>query len=394
MIRIAFVSRINLNSGRTNVYNFTKTCEAVGLVAGFETIFVTTDQKRDTAAFFKRLAVHNEFPIEFLSATDTGSPNGGQLWHEIKSFVAANFYLAGYLFKNRNSIDVVYFRDESLFPAAFFARGFLNKKVFFEIHSVYERKFRQFKNVFSAWVSSGIIAISTGVKKHYEKINKNVIVSLCSAAEDSWFDHVKNKKEFRMELQLPLDSYLVGYAGVVGINPNNDFYEVDDVVRSLTKLPENVHFVIVGEMNKNADWLRDIAEENRVESRIIIAPWQERAMIPKFLESFDAIIIPKRKKDLVGDSPAKMFPALASSRPIIAGRAESIEEVLTHGTDSVIVKTNTPEGWAEAIQIVMADKNLVQRIVVGAQETKKNYTWEKRGENIARFIDQTIKENK
>src|SRR3989344_5038950 len=67
-------------------------------------------------------------------------------------------------------------------------------------------------------------------------------------------------------------------------------------------------------------------------------------MIPKYCQYFGIILIPKRKKDLVGDSPAKMFPALASRRPIIGGRAECIEEVLTDGVDAVIVEQNNPEG--------------------------------------------------
>lgn len=384
-MKIAFISRVNLESTRTNVYNFSKTCEAINTTEGFQTVFVTTDQKRDTAAFFDRMGIHTPFEIVTLGATDTTRSNGGK-WNEIAAFLSANFHLAQYLFMHRKEIDAVYFRDESLFLAAHFARGFLNKKVFFEIHSVYERKLRQFKNIFSVWVSNGVVAISSGLKKHYSKTNKNIIVSLCSAAEESWFDHSKSKEDFRKELNLPLDKYLIGYIGVVGINPNNDYYEIDDVVRSLKSLPENVFFVIGGELNGNGEWLRTVAKEAGVSDRVLILPWMERKMVSKYLQAFDAHVIPKRKKDLVGDSPAKMFPSLASKRPIIAGRAESIQEVLTDGVDSVIVTTNTPDGWSGAIKSVMEDAEYTKKIVAGADITKQKYTWEKRGLAISSFI--------
>src|SRR3990167_4734332 len=107
--------------------------------------------------------------------------------------------------------------------------------------------------------SNGIIAISSGLKRYYEKLNNNILISLCSAAENSWFDHSRDKNAFRQELGLPLGAYLVGYTGVVGANPNNDYYEIDDIVKSLEFLPENIILVIVGEFNDNADWLRKIA---------------------------------------------------------------------------------------------------------------------------------------
>lgn len=358
----------------------------VNACPGFSTVLVTTDQPRSVEEFFKKMAIHKPYEVVTLAATDTLSPRGGQVLHEVVSLISANFHLAEYLFKNRKQIDAVYFRDESLFLVAYFARGFLNKKVFFEIHSVYERASRQFKNIFSVWLSNGVVAISTGLKKHYEKINKNILMSLCSAAEDTWFDHSKTKSDFRNELQLRQDTFLLGYAGVIGINPNNDYYEVDEIIRSLKQLPETVQLVVVGEINGNGNWLRKIAEEVGVAGRVHFFPWQERMMIPKFLQASDVIVIPRRKKDLVGDSPAKMFPALASNRPIIAGRAESIEEVLTDGQDSLIVKTNDEQGWADAIKKIYEDSDLSEHIVKGAQVTKTKYTWEKRGLAISAFI--------
>ncbi|HLP44005.1 MAG TPA: glycosyltransferase [Candidatus Nanoarchaeia archaeon] len=388
-MKIAFISRVNLESTRTNVYNFSKTCEAINATKGFQTVFVTTDQKKDTTAFFDRMGIHAPFEVVTLAATDTTNSRGGSMWHEIIAFSSANLHLAEYLFKKRKEIDAVYFRDESLFLVAHFARGFLNKKVFFEIHSVYEKKLRQFKNTFSVWVSNGVVAISSGLKRHYQRINKNIIVSLCSAAEESWFDHSKSKEEFRKELHLPLDTYIIGYIGVVGINPNNDYYEIDDVIRSLKSLSKDTLFVIGGELNQNGEWLRTVAKEAGVSDRVLILPWMERKMVSKYLQAFDVHVIPKRKKDLVGDSPAKMFPSLASKRPIVAGRAESIQEVLTDGYDAHIVKTNEPHGWAQALSEVRENSALTETIVRGAEITKTKYTWEKRGENIGDFIKNT-----
>ncbi|MDO8620912.1 MAG: glycosyltransferase [Candidatus Levybacteria bacterium] len=390
MIRLLFISRINLLAGRTNVYNLAKTCEAVNAQEGFHATLVTTDQESDSQVFFHKMAIHNPFGIVSLKVTNTVSKYSSQSWYEIIVFLAANLSLIWFLLKSMKAFDAVYFRDESLSPAALFAKAILRKKVFFEIHSVLESKSRQILNMAAIRSVDGVIAISAGLKRYYEKSNKNIFISLCSAAEDSWFDYSHHKEDFRKELRLPIKAYLIGYTGVVGANPNDDYYELDDIVKSLKTLPEEVICVVVGELNANADWLRHVARGCGVEDRLMILQWQERSIIPKYLQAFDIILIPKRKKDLVGDSPAKMFPALASRRPIIGGRAECIEEVLTDGVDAVIVGQNNPEGWAQAILKVYHDPNLAQSLSHQASITKGKYTWERRGIAIAKFIKQTI----
>lgn len=386
MIKILFISRVNLQAGRTNVYNFAKTCEVVNAQEGFKATLVTTDQERDRETFFQKTGIHQPFDIICLGVTDTSGTDST----ETLAFLRANLSLIAFMTKQNGEFDAVYFRDESLAPAAWFAKRILGKSLFFEIHSVLQSGLRQKLNMLGIKQSNGIIAISSGLKRYYEKLNNNILISLCSAAENSWFDHSRDKNAFRQELGLPLGAYLVGYTGVVGANPNNDYYEIDDIVKSLEFLPENIILVIVGEFNDNADWLRKIAGDMKVQDRVIIVSWQERSKIPKYLQAFDIILIPKRKKDLIGDSPAKMFPALASRRPIIGGRAECIDEVLTDGVDALIVEQNNPEGWAKAILKIYEDNDLAKKLSDQAWFTKDKYTWEKRGIAIAEFIKRTL----
>lgn len=386
MTKIIHISRANLLSGRTNVYNLAKTCEALNAQPDTKVRLVTTNTQGDVKNFFSRMAVRRPFLVTCLGATDTTSAYSGKRWYELLAFLSANLSLIFFLSSQIGRFDVLYFRDSTLVFAALWTRIILRKRVFFEIHSVLEKRSKQWLNRLAVQHADGVVAISLGLKNYYQKINDNILVSLCSAAEDSWFDYSKIKEGLRQKLKLPPNAFLVGYTGVVGANPNNDYYEIDDVVRSLASLPEEIICVIVGEISGNASWLREIAKSLGVEKRVIILPWQERSQIPEYLQAFDVILIPKRKKDLIGDSPAKMFPALAARQPIIAGRAECIEEVLTNDLDALIVRENTPDGWSEAIGKVYDDHGLGERLAAQALITKDKYTWEKRGVNIANFI--------
>lgn len=391
MKKIYYISRINLLSGRTNVYNLAKTCEALNAQKDFTVKLVTTNQSGEVEAFFKKMGIHRPFEVICLGKTRTVSKFSGRAWYEFLMILFANFSLFYFTWQRSREFDIIYFRDESLFLTAFWVKAFLQKRVFFEIHSVLGRFHRQRMNIFSIRLANGVIAISAGLKRYYQSINKNILVSLCSAAEESWFDYSKNKGFFREQLNLPVETFIVGYTGVTGANPNNDYYELDDIVKSLISLPPKIVFVVVGELNGNAGWLRDLAQESGVAERVIIRPWRERNEISKYLQAFDVNLIPKRKKDLVGDSPAKMFPALAARRPIIAGRAECIEEVLTDNVDALIVETNDPAGWTGAILKIYNDHDLAEKLSNQASVTNGYYTWERRGMTIAEFINKTIK---
>jgi len=391
MIRIFYLSRINLLSGRTNVYNLAKTCETLDAQDNFSVKLITTDQPNNQEIFWQRMGISRPFKLICLGSTNTDSKlNNGRKWYEFWLMFRANLSLIIFIFGQRREFEAVYYRDETLLPAIFFAKKILNKKAFFEIHSVLERPWRQRLNDWGIRIVDGVIAISSGLKQYYLKLNQQILVSLCSAAEESWFDHSLTKKELRIHLKLPPEPYLLCYTGVVGANPNNDYYEIDDVIRGLVNLPLNICFVVVGEINNNATWLRRLANELAVADRLIIVPWQERGEIPKYLQAADALVIPKRKKDRIGDSPAKIFPALASGRPIIAGRAECITEILTDKTDSLIVETNNPLGWEKAIKQVYENEDFACQIAKRALETKKQYTWEKRGQAIGSFINQVF----
>lgn len=386
MINLVHISRANLLSGRTNVYNLAKTCDSLNAVRDVRVRLVTTNRRSDTRVFFQRMAIQRPFEVVCLGATDTSSPYAGRQWYELLAFFSANVSLVFFLSLQVRKFDTLYFRDSTLAFAAWWAKVVLRKRVFFEIHSVLQRRSKQWLNEMAIRLSNGVVAISSGLKNYYQGMNSNIIVSLCSAAEDSWFDYSQNKERLRRQLKLPQDAFLLGYTGVVGANPNNDYYEIDDVIKSLVDLPERISLVIVGEINHNAEWLRQIAREFDVSGRVVVVPWQERSLIPNYLQAFDAILIPKRKKDFVGDSPAKMFPALAARRPIIAGRAECIEEVLTHNLDALIVRENNPSGWKEAILAIYHDSKLGEHLASNALITKDKYTWSKRGANIADFV--------
>src|SRR3989344_4622287 len=167
ILRVYYVSRINLLSGRTNVYNTAKTCEALCAQNSLDVRLVTTDQNRDIQGFFKKMGIAKPFNITCLGVTNSLSKNMGAKGYELLIFIYSNIRMAIFLITQIKNYDVIYYRDDLLFPAVFFARVLLGKKVFFETHSVLSGKNRQILNISAAKFSEGIIVISSGLKRYY-----------------------------------------------------------------------------------------------------------------------------------------------------------------------------------------------------------------------------------
>ncbi|MHA1694076.1 MAG: glycosyltransferase, partial [Candidatus Helarchaeota archaeon] len=221
---------------------------------------------------------------------------------------------------------------------------------------------------------------------YYINQNSNIIVSYCGASEIEKFRINKTKKEIRKILNLSQDKYIIGYIGNLGLTGNYDHYRLDIIIKSLVYLSENVVFVAVGDREGDSKWLMQIAKEANVSDRVFCLPWQKRDNVPLYYLSFDLLYLPRREKDMEGDSPLKMFEYLAVGVPIIAAGSLSIKEVLKNEYNSIIVDSNDPKDWAHSIVKIKSNNELKAKLIFNSAKSACEYTWDKRAEKIFNFI--------
>lgn len=142
---------------------------------------------------------------------------------------------------------------------------------------------------------------------------------------------------------VPRDSFVVGYAGSLGIA--NAMDHVIEAARILRNNP-TVHFVILGEGYQKVDLM------NRAKDlpNVIFLPKVRKGVVSKVISVFDACIISWNNSDLYqfGVSANKLFDYMLLSKPIImAGRvAENPVEISSSG---ICVEPENPEAIVEAV---------------------------------------------
>jgi glycosyltransferase involved in cell wall biosynthesis len=122
-----------------------------------------------------------------------------------------------------------------------------------------------------------------------------------------------------------------------------------------------------------------------------VRPWVPPAEVRTYLYAADCLIVPPANNPLHPSRrtvlPMKVFTYLAAGRPILAPRSPDIEEVLTHGHTALLVDAGDADAAAAALDRLLQDSALRERLAQGARRAAGAYTWRARAEKIVSFLE-------
>jgi len=307
-----------------------------------------------------------------------------------KSYILAWKYLK---FIKKNKIENIYCREARLlFFIILYNKAFFHLKLNFiyEIHSLLERNNLDFfidkflsKNV-KKFIFVTKILQGKYINKYKININRTIVAP--DAVDLDIFDINLTKDEARKKLNLPLDKKILGYTGkfmTMGMDKG-----IIDILKTISIIKDiNIIFIAVGGSEKEIKYYKNLSQEFRVEKyvKFYVSTSQENLAI--YQKSFDILLMPfpENKHYAYYMSPLKMFEYMASRRPIIASVLPSIGEILNE-YNSLLIEPDNPEKLAKAIDFLLSNREIAQRISKQAFKDVKSYTWEKRVEKILLLI--------
>ena len=153
---------------------------------------------------------------------------------------------------------------------------------------------------------------------------------------------------------------------------------VDDVIRAMVLLPENVHFIVYG-IGPDEEALRALAKEQGVEGRVHFMGQIGHAQMPRALKSCDIFIRPSRSEGM-GNS---FIEAMAAKLPVIATQEGGIADFLFDAkrnpdaeTTGWAVDKDAPEEIAAAVEDIIEHPEQAARVVATAKRLAfEQYDW-------------------
>ena len=162
------------------------------------------------------------------------------------------------------------------------------------------------------------------------------------------------------------DKYLITVSRLVLKNA------IDDVIKSLRDLPENVKFLVLGD-GPDLEKLQNLAKETGVEKRVMFSGQINNKEIPIYLEISDIFIRPSLTEGL-GNS---FLEAMAAGIPVIATSVGGIPDFLRDGETGIFCKVRDPQSIAEKVKLLFENNELKEKIIKNAKEmVTKNYDWD------------------
>lgn len=154
---------------------------------------------------------------------------------------------------------------------------------------------------------------------------------------------------------------------------------VDDVIRSLPSMPENVTFLIYG-IGPDEDRLRALAQELGVSGRVRFMGQIAHAQMPLMLAACDMFTRPSRSEGM-GNS---FVEAMAAGLPVIATQEGGIADFLFDSirnpdkeTTGWAVDADCPAQIAEAVRAIIASPEKVARVRETARKmVRERYDWD------------------
>jgi glycosyltransferase involved in cell wall biosynthesis len=187
------------------------------------------------------------------------------------------------------------------------------------------------------------------------------------------------KAEARAGLGLPADRPIALYAGRLNAEKGLD------QILALAALRPDILFVLVGSEGQGP-----IEAEAAGRSNVRIVPWQAPAELPLWLRAADVLLIPPSRAPLDQFRncvlPLKLFSYLAAGRPILAPAAPDTAELLHDGDNALLVPPGEPEAAARALDRILGDSALADRLGAGALASARDLTWDRRAEKIQAFL--------
>jgi len=181
--------------------------------------------------------------------------------------------------------------------------------------------------------------------------------------------------------QEPLDERRVLYLG--SLHP---WKGVAVLIQAISLVPDS-RLQIVGGTRERIDTLRRLADNLGVTARVdLVGPVAPHRRF-EYIKAAAVCALPLTRASIASryTSPLKLFEYMAARRAIVASDLPSTREVLDAGVHGVMVPPEDPEALAIAIEQLLHDRALRDRLGAAARRRVEDYDWRQRAARIVEF---------
>lgn len=170
---------------------------------------------------------------------------------------------------------------------------------------------------------------------------------------------IETKKD---EIGIPPSAFMLLSVGELNRNKNHEV-----VVRSMEKLPSDIHYVVAGKGDLT-QYLMDVATECGVADRVHLLGY--RSDIAALLKAADLFVFPSYREGL----PASVMEAMAAGKAVVCSRIRGNTDLVDEGKGGFLVEPSDVEAYIKSIDLLCHDTD--KRENMGKYNLEKSYQFD------------------
>lgn len=230
----------------------------------------------------------------------------------------------------------------------------------------------------------GIVSITRGLAEDLTAVfgvSPQSILVVPDAFEAAAFASLPERRAAREALSIPIDRFVVVYAGHLFA------WKGIDTLLEAASLRRGATFVLVGGLPQDVERVRRQVEERRL-AHVDVRGHRPPAEVPAYLAAADAVAVPNTGREAISarhTSPLKLFEAMAAGCAIVASDLPSLREVLTHGENALLVPPDDPAALAAALADLEENAALRLELARRARAAAAGHSFDARARAILDF---------
>jgi len=165
---------------------------------------------------------------------------------------------------------------------------------------------------------------------------------------------------------------------------------VDVLVEAMARI-EQARLVILGGLAGEGDMarIRALITARGLAERTELPGTVPQAQVAEELRRAAVVVVPFLRSVMTErhTSPLKAFEAMAAGRPIVCTDLPSSREFLRHDENALLVPPGDAPALATAIQRVLTDRGLAQRIARAAYDEAPRFSWDSRATQLRELLE-------
>lgn len=379
--KIAYVVNINLPPNEwAHTIQVLEMCEAFSKNENKITLIVP---KRNLEVDYGLINTMS-FKVNQLFCIDLSDNNVSKVFYYLRIF---SFYISVFCyFIFKKDFDLIYSRDD--YSAFFLSNVVLEKHSFpKKLNFIQKIAFKRAKK---------IVVLTSFLKKKFVDLGipeKNIFVSP-DAVDMKVFDLSTTEHLKKSDFGFADEDFVLGYVGALktmGMDKG-----LNDLFFTLKNLESNFKCLVVGGWGDDLEFYKNLAKNLGIKDRVYFTGKVPHKEVVKYMKVCDILTAPFPENEHYSYymSPLKIFEYMASNVPILTTNLPSIREILTDGQNSVLANPGDIESIKEGVLKIASNKSFGEQIAKNAyEEVKSKYTWQKRAEQILKFINENGSHN-